>query len=59
MTKENSPQTVWKEEALTPLAIRAFMGLGMTQADAAEVVKVLVQADLFGLSTHGLSRIES
>ena len=59
MTQDNNSQTVWKEEELTSLAIRAFVGLGMTHDDAAEVVKVLVQADLFGLSTHGLSRIES
>lgn len=59
MTKDNRIQTVWLEDDLTPLAIRAFMGLGMPHADAVEVVRVLVQADLFGLSTHGLSRIES
>ena len=58
----NQPQAVpthWSEAELTDLATRAFQGLGLTQADAADVVKVLVLADLFGLSTHGLSRIES
>lgn len=52
-------QTVWTEPELTALAIRAFEGLGLTQPDAADVVRVLVMADLFGLSTHGLSRVES
>lgn len=59
MTQDNTPQTVWQEDALTALAIRAFEGLGLPNDDASDVVKVLVQADLFGLSTHGLSRIES
>ncbi len=59
MTQDKIVQTVWREDALTALAIRAFKGLGLPHADASDVVKVLVQADLFGLSTHGLSRIES
>jgi ureidoglycolate dehydrogenase (NAD+) len=59
MNKDNRTQTAWKEEELTALAVRAFEGLGLPHSDAAEVVRILVQADLFGLSTHGLSRIES
>ena len=59
MNNDSQVQTIWKQEALTTLAIRAFKGLGLSHADAVEVVQVLVQADLFGLSTHGLSRIES
>ncbi len=47
------------EEELTRLGIRAFESLGLPPQDAADVVQVLVLADLFGLSTHGLSRIES
>jgi ureidoglycolate dehydrogenase (NAD+) len=47
------------EAELTELGVRAFKGLGLPQEDAADVVRVLVLADLFGLSTHGLSRIES
>lgn len=47
------------EAALTELGTRAFQGLGLTQKDAADVVRILVMADLFGLSTHGLSRVES
>lgn len=59
MGEQSQVQTVWSESALSALAIRAFQGLGLTEADATDVVKVLVLADLFGLSTHGLSRIES
>lgn len=46
-------------EALRRLGQRAFQGLGLTADDAEQVVHVLVLADLFGLSTHGLSRLES
>ncbi|MDO9024711.1 Ldh family oxidoreductase [Zwartia sp.] len=59
MSESGQVQTVWTEPELTALAIRAFEGLGLTQPDAADVVRVLVMADLFGLSTHGLSRVES
>ena len=52
-------QTLWQENALLELATKAFQGLGLTHEDAVQVSKVLIQADLFGLSTHGLSRIES
>ena len=37
----------------------AFQGLGLTAKAAEQVANVLVLADLFGLTTHGLSRIES
>jgi ureidoglycolate dehydrogenase (NAD+) len=47
------------EADLSALGERAFQGLGLTAADAQDVVRILVLADLFGLSTHGLSRIES
>ena len=52
-------RTLWQEEELAELATQAFQGLGLTKEDADLVCKVLIQADLFGLSTHGLSRIES
>jgi len=41
------------------LGCRAFQGLGLTALNAEQVANVLVMADLFGLTTHGLSRIES
>jgi ureidoglycolate dehydrogenase (NAD+) len=47
------------EDELTSLGIKAFQGLGLTRHDAEQVTRILVLADLFGLSTHGLSRIES
>ena len=59
MKEELSANRPWPVAELTELACRAFEGLGLTRTDAADVVKVLVLADLFGLSTHGLSRIES
>jgi LDH2 family malate/lactate/ureidoglycolate dehydrogenase len=59
MSEASQVQTVWSESELSRLATRAFQGLGLTETDAGDVVKILVLADLFGLSTHGLSRIES
>ncbi|CAN5130293.1 Ldh family oxidoreductase [soil metagenome] len=55
----DSPRRKIAEQDLRALAQRAFQGLGLATDDAADVVEVLVLADLFGLSTHGLSRIES
>lgn len=59
MTASPSPAAALGEAELTALGIRAFQGLGLTRKDAADTVRVLVLADLFGLSTHGLSRVES
>ncbi len=59
MNAQDTSNGCWSEFDLTALAVRAFEGLGLPQEDAADVVRILVQADLFGLSTHGLSRIES
>ena len=47
------------EHELTNLGIKAFCKLGLNPVDSAKVVKILVLADLFGLSTHGMSRVES
>lgn len=47
------------EQELTKLGISAFLHLGLPRQDAEVVVKILVLADLFGLSTHGMSRVES
>lgn len=54
-----SSSAAMSEADLSALGERAFQGLGLTAADAQDVVRILVLADLFGLSTHGLSRIES
>ena len=50
---------VMSEAELRQLGAQAFQGLGLPASDAEEVASILVTADLFGLSTHGLSRIES
>ena len=47
------------EHELTNLGVTAFLHLGLPRQDAEAVVKILVLADLFGLSTHGMSRVES
>ena len=59
MNTSTAGQAVISEEQLTPLGIKAFRGLGLSQADAEDVCRVLILADLFGLATHGLSRVES
>jgi hypothetical protein len=55
----SSNTQIISESKLTELGIKAFSALGLSTEDATQIVKVLVMADLFGLSTHGLSRIES
>lgn len=55
----SSNTQIISEAKLTELGIKAFSNLGLAVEDATQIVKVLVMADLFGLSTHGLSRIES
>lgn len=52
-------QRVLREPELLELGTRAFEGLGLAHEDARDVARILVMADLFGLSTHGLGRIES
>ncbi len=47
------------ETALLALATRALTAYGMPVADAADAAGVLVLADMFGIHTHGVSRIES
>ena len=59
MNERDIPPTVRAEAEWLQLGTLAFQGLGLPAADAAQVARVLVTADLFGLSTHGLSRIES
>ncbi|QKH38581.1 Ldh family oxidoreductase [Achromobacter pestifer] len=59
MSSQKQDPILIAEEELTQLGVRAFESLGLPARDAADVVQVLVLADLFGLSTHGLSRIES
>jgi ureidoglycolate dehydrogenase (NAD+) len=58
-TAASSESTLISEDELRSLGLRAFMGLGLTEADATDVCRILLLADLFGLATHGFSRIES
>src|SRR4051812_48216577 len=48
-----------KEPELTSLAVRALVGAGLSRPDAADAARILVMAEMFGLPTHGLGRIES
>ena len=50
--------TISKNE-LTTLTQSAFVALGLTPEDAQDVAQILVMAELFGLTTHGVSRVES
>lgn len=59
MIQQAIAATAMSEHDLIQLGTRAFQGLGLPEKDAVDVAQVLVLADLFGLSTHGLSRIES
>jgi LDH2 family malate/lactate/ureidoglycolate dehydrogenase len=45
------------EARLLPLATRALTRGGMRAEEAADAARILVLADLFGLRTHGISRI--
>ncbi|GAA4332858.1 Ldh family oxidoreductase [Pigmentiphaga soli] len=47
------------EDDLLALAAQALSRCGMTPEDARDASRILVLADLFGLSTHGVSRVES
>lgn len=48
-----------KEDELTSLAVRALVGAGLSHPDAVDTARILVMAEMFGLPTHGLSRVES
>ena len=51
--------TTLTEAALHELATGALAGLGLERADAADAARILVLAELFGIQTHGVGRIES
>lgn len=44
---------------LTELATRALQSYGLQRDDAARTTEILVLADMFGLHTHGVSRVQS
>lgn len=47
------------EARLGELAAGALRSLGLTPQDAVDASRILVMADLLGIATHGVSRIES
>jgi ureidoglycolate dehydrogenase (NAD+) len=47
------------EADLLALATGALEGLGLARVDALDAARILVMGDLFGLTTHGVSRLES
>jgi ureidoglycolate dehydrogenase (NAD+) len=47
------------ENELHDLATRALVGLGLSPTDAGDAARILVLGDLFGVHTHGVSRLES
>ncbi|UFH50461.1 Ldh family oxidoreductase [Pseudomonas sp. KNUC1026] len=55
----NEAPSLLSAAQLRTLGTDAFRGLGLGCDEAAQVAEVLVLAELFGLTTHGLSRIES
>src|SRR6266702_4086181 len=59
MTQPTSTRGIVSKAQLTELTIEALCTLGLTRADATDTATILVLADLFGLRTHGTSRIES
>ena len=59
MNTKTQNNEIISEAELTALGKRAFQNLDMGTQDVDDLVQILVTADLFGLSTHGLSRVES
>ncbi len=59
MSNNKNTNVIISETELQALGKRAFKSLGLSDKDVDDLVHILVTADLFGLSTHGLSRIES
>jgi ureidoglycolate dehydrogenase (NAD+) len=52
-------KTTVTEARLAELAASALRGFGLARQDAEDSSRILVMADLFGIHTHGVSRIES
>ncbi|CAB3650029.1 putative oxidoreductase YjmC [Paraburkholderia sediminicola] len=59
MTQPTTTSGIVSKAQLTELTIEALCALGLDRADATDTATILVLADLFGLRTHGTSRIES
>jgi ureidoglycolate dehydrogenase (NAD+) len=52
-------QALISEADLRDLGVQAFQNLGLTRRDAEDTCRIMVLADLFGITTHGMSRFES
>lgn len=52
-------KSIVAEAELQRAATEALIALGLGDVDASDTARILVLADLFGVSTHGTSRIES
>src|SRR5690606_11015787 len=47
------------QESLTALAVQALESYGLSKDHAARTAQILVQADMFGLHTHGVGRVQT
>lgn len=59
MSTTTPNQSVISEADLRALGVQAYENLGLTRRDAEDACRIMVLADLFGISTHGMSRFES
>jgi ureidoglycolate dehydrogenase (NAD+) len=59
MSTTSPNQAVISEADLRALGVQAYENLGLTRQDAEDACRIMVLADLFGISTHGMSRFES
>lgn len=57
MTQPQTETTVVPADELRSLAVKALLGAEVPIDDAEAISQVLVQADLFGIHTHGIGRI--
>lgn len=59
MSPTKPGHVVIHEQALTALGMDALAALGVPLEHAQDACQIMLLADLFGISTHGFSRIES
>ncbi|MEV8398182.1 Ldh family oxidoreductase [Streptomyces niveus] len=57
MTQRQPQTTVLPAAELHSLAVKALISAGVSLGDAEAISGILVQADLFGIHTHGIGRI--
>jgi ureidoglycolate dehydrogenase (NAD+) len=59
MSATTQNQSLISEADLRALGVQGFENLGLTRNDAEDTCRIMVLADLFGITTHGMSRFES